>query len=129
MKAALAAAALLAGCAQAATQALPAGDPARGAAAFRKCYACHSVERGESGLTGPNLHAIVGAPVGREAGFDYSPALRALAARQARWDPASLDRFIADPEQVAPGTSMTFTGMADPQERADLIAWLRAAGR
>jgi cytochrome c len=60
-------------------------------------------------------------------GVDYSPALRVLAKRRGRWNAALLDRFIADPEAVAPGTSMTFTGMASARERADLIFYLRSA--
>jgi len=68
-------------------------------------------------------------PPGAAQRFDYSPALRALARRRPRWDEALLDRYIADPEAVAPKTSMTFTGMRDPRERADLIAYLRNAHR
>jgi cytochrome c len=105
-----------------------AGDPGRGRVAFQKCYACHAVERGKNDLSGPSLHRIVGRRVAVER-FDYSPALRALARRRPRWSEALLDRYIADPESVAPKTSMTFTGMRDPRERADLIAYLRTAGR
>lgn len=103
------------------------GDARRGQAAFQKCYACHAIEPGKNDLTGPSLHRIVGGRIGARR-FDYSPALKALARRNRRWDEALLDRFIADPEKVAPRTSMTFTGMSDPRERADLIAYLRRAG-
>ena len=68
--------------------------------------------------------SAAGSPLKR---FDYSPALRVLAKRRPRWDEALLDRYIADPEAVAPRTSMTFTGMRDQRERADLIAYLRQA--
>ena len=101
-----------------------AGDPRRGKAAYRKCYACHALEPGKNDLSGPTLHRILGRRVASER-FDYSPALRALAKRSRRWDEALLDRYIADPESVAPRTSMTFTGMRDARERADLIAYLR----
>ena len=47
--------------------------------------------------------------------------------REPKWTEELMDRFIADPEAVAPGTSMTFTGMRDPKERADLIDYLRTA--
>jgi cytochrome c2 len=105
------------------------GDARRGRVAFQKCYACHALEPGKNDLSGPSLHRVVGSRVAAAPGFDYSPALRALARRRPRWDEALLDRFIADPERVAPRTSMTFTGMRDPRERADLIAYLRRAGR
>ena len=100
------------------------GDWRRGEAAFQKCYACHSVVQDERGLSGPNLRGIVGRRIAAEPGFDYSPALRRLARRHRRWTPALLDRYLADPERLAPGTSMSFTGMRDAAERADLIAWL-----
>lgn len=103
-----------------------AGDPRRGRIAFQKCYACHALEPGKNDLSGPTLHRILGRRVAAQR-FDYSPALRALAGRRPRWDEALLDRYIADPEAVAPKTSMTFTGMQDARERADLIAYLRQA--
>jgi cytochrome c len=103
-----------------------AGDPRRGKAAFQKCYACHALEPGKNDLSGPTLHRIVGRRLAAER-FDYSSALRALAKRRPRWDEALLDRYIADPEAVAPKTSMTFTGMRDARERADLIAYLKQA--
>jgi len=101
----------------------PAARVAEGARAFQKCYSCHSVKAGETGLSGPNLRGIVGRPIAAELGFDYSAALRRLGRRQLRWTPARLDRFLADPEAFAPGTSMTFH-MPSACERADLIAWL-----
>ena len=102
----------------------PKGDPERGRVAFQKCYACHDMAPGND-VAGPSLHAILGRPIAARPGYDYSLALRRLAEREGRWSEALLDRFLADPEAVAPGTAMTFTGMRDPQERADLMAWLR----
>jgi cytochrome c len=105
-----------------------AGDPRRGKAAFQKCYACHALEPGKNDLSGPTLHRILGRRIAAEP-FDYSPALRSLAKRGRRWDEALLDRYIADPEAVAPKTSMNFHGLRNPRERADLIAYLRIAHR
>jgi cytochrome c len=103
-------------------------DPRRGQVAFQKCYACHAMEPGRNDLSGPSLHGIIGRRIATQR-FDYSPALRALAKRQPRWDEALLDRYIADPEAVAPRTSMTFTGIRDARERGDLIAYLKRTGR
>jgi cytochrome c len=100
------------------------GDPRRGEIAYRKCYSCHALEPGKA-LEGPSLHQILGRRIAAGRGFTYSPALRALAVRQRRWDSVMLDRFIADPEAVAPRTSMNFSGIRDARERADLIAYLR----
>ena len=115
--------ATLCGCAPVA----PAADPGPadpGERAFLKCYSCHSLEPGRNDLGGPTLHGIVGRPIAAQQGFDYSPALEALAGREPRWTRALLDRFAADPEAVAPGTSMTFNGIGDPDERAALIRYL-----
>lgn len=106
------------------------GDPSRGAVVFQQCYACHSVVAGEVGLSGPNLFGVVGRAAGVEAGFDYSPALQAaVTERDLAWSARELDRFLADPEQALPGTSMAFVGLTDPRDRADVIAYLtRASG-
>ncbi len=100
----------------------------RGARAYQKCYSCHALEPGKS-LEGPSLSGIVGRRIAAERGFDYSPALRLLARKKARWDSALLDRYIADPEAVAPRTSMNFHGIRDGGERADLILFLRSVPR
>lgn len=117
---------VLLGAAACAVAAGPEGDPARGEKAFAKCYACHDLAPGKN-VAGPSLAGIVGARVAAAPGFEYSRALVALSRTEDRWSEALLDAFLADPEAVAPGTSMTFTGMRDPRERADLIAYLRGS--
>lgn len=80
---------------------------------------------GEGGLTGPNVYGVVGRAVACVPGFEYSEALEALPARgYPVWTPAALDAFIKSPEDVAPGTELTFVGLASARERADLIAYL-----
>lgn len=124
MRPVFAIAALLGSAAALAGVPVPKGDAGRGETAFQKCYACHDLAPGND-VAGPSLHAIIGRPIAARPGYDYSLALKGLAKREGRWNEALLDRFIADPEAVAPGTAMTFIGMRNPQERADLIAWLR----
>jgi cytochrome c len=105
--------------------ALAAGDVERGEVIFKKCYACHSVVPGETGLTGPNLSGVVGRAVASAPGFEFSAALEALPARGYKtWTRAALDAFLSSPEDFAPGTAMTFVGLPDPEERADLMAYL-----
>ena len=108
----------------AACAAPPAPDLALGERLYRQCYACHALEPGRNTPAGPTLQAVVGKPIAAEPDFDYSPALRRLAAAEGRWTPDLLDRFLAEPGAVAPGTEMGFLGMADPAERRALIAWL-----
>ena len=121
------AAAIAIGCAPA-LLALTAGvsktAPDRGKLAYQKCDSCHSLTADQK-LEGPPLGGIVGRRVASQAGFAYSPALKRFAVRQPAWTPQLLDRFIADPEGLVPGTSMSFTGIRDAEERAALINYLR----
>lgn len=104
---------------------LPAA-PMKGERLYRQCFACHALEPGRDTPAGPSLHAVVGGPIAARPGFDYSPALRRFAARHRIWTPALLDRFLADPEALVPGTEMGFVGLRDPRDRAALAQWLEA---
>ena len=75
------------------------------------------------------LQGIVGRRIAAEPGFNFSPALRGFAKRHARWTPELLDRYIADPEALVPGTSMNFHGIADAAERRALISYLEESRR
>ena len=97
------------------------GDPARGEEIYRRCMACHSIEHD---LVGPHHAGLFGRKAGSLPGYDYSPAMRAAGWI---WDAATLDRFLANPRGVVPGTKMGFAGVQDPDERADLIAYLQRA--
>ncbi len=101
--------------------AMPPGDAARGESVYSRCYACHSLD---ADRTGPRHCGLFGRRAGSVPGFDYSPAMRTSGIV---WDARSLDRFLANPTAVVPGTSMGYAGIADAQERADLIAFLRNA--
>jgi cytochrome c len=100
--------------------------PSRGERLYRQCFACHALEPGRDTPAGPSLHAVVGRPIAARPGFDYSPALRRFAARHRIWTPALLDRFLADPDALVPGTEMGFVGLGDPRDRAALAQWLAA---
>ncbi len=101
----------------------PRGDPVRGERVYQSCLSCHSLSPREQ-YSGPSLHALIGRPIASEPDFDYTPALRALAAREKRWTPALLDRFMANPGKVAPRSNMTMFALPNARERADLIAFL-----
>jgi cytochrome c len=103
------------------------GDPIRGERVFQRCYACHSLDPAETGLEGPNLHAILGRKAAAQPGFAYSRALRRRAVEGLVWDETTLDAFLADPQAVVPDNTMGFFGLRDRQARADLIAYLRDA--
>ena len=115
----LAGAALLAA-AQAATGV---GDAKRGAQVFQACMACHSVAEGEH-LTGPSLAHVWNHKAGTVPGFQrYSDAMQRA---NIVWDEATLDKWLANPEEFVPGTSMTFAGLKQQKDRLDVAAYLRA---
>lgn len=101
---------------------LAAADVERGKAAAKKCASCHTFEKGGKNGVGPNLWGVVGAKKGHVDGFAYSQALLGTGGE---WTYESLDAFLASPKTYAPGTKMSFAGLAKPDERADLIAYLR----
>ena len=99
--------------------ALAAGDPKAGEAVYSRCLACHSLEHHR---TGPKHCGLLGRRAGTAKGFEYSDALKKS---RITWNEKTLDRFLADPLKAVPGTTMTYAGVQDRQERADLIAYLK----
>ena len=97
------------------------GDPANGRSVFNQCMSCHSREPGVN-TVGPSLHGVIGRPAGQVAGFKYSAANKASGLV---WTEQELYAYLENPQKVMPGTYMTYTGVKDPQKRADLIAFLR----
>lgn len=105
------------------------GDAKRGERVFLRCFACHSVKPEETKLPGPNLFGVVGRRAASLDGFEYSPAMQARGREGLVWTEAVLDRYIAEPEAVVPGTAMVMNGLTRAQDRADVIAYLKASGQ
>ncbi|MBN8499687.1 MAG: cytochrome c family protein, partial [Sphingomonadales bacterium] len=100
------------------------GDAAKGQKSFAKCAACHTIAPGGANGIGPNLVGIAGSGVGKHsAAYAYSDALKG---KGGSWDDATLDAWLTDPAKFAPGTKMTFAGITDAQERANIIAYLKS---
>jgi len=98
-------------------------DIVKGARVFQaQCAGCHAIEPGAH-RAGPSLYRVLGRPAGSAAGFDYSPALRQA---EVVWTPETLDAFLEDPQNVAPGTRMVFWGL-DAAERQQVIRFLEHA--
>ena len=99
-------------------------DAAAGERLWRACAACHKLEQGANG-TGPYLWGVVGRDKGSADGFSYSST---LAEMDGDWTPDNLNGFIENPRGYAPGTSMSYNGMRDIEDRANLIAYLATFG-
>jgi cytochrome c len=95
----------------------------RGQQAVRVCSACHSFEQGGPNKIGPALWGVVGRDIAAHEGFSYSSA---LADKEGTWDYETLDAYLTDPRSWAPGTKMAFAGVKKPEDRADVIAYLRS---
>lgn len=104
--------------------AVAAGDAKKGEGVFAKCQACHNIAKGGPNGIGPNLAGIFGDAIGQgRGGYAFSDGLKG---KGGKWDDAQLDAWLTSPAKYAPGTKMTFAGLADAQQRADVIAYLKA---
>src|SRR6266851_8948857 len=102
------------------------GDPARGERMYRACVACHSLEPNRN-MTGPSLAALWNRQAAGLPSFPrYSAALKSAGII---WNDDTLDEWIKDPQHFIPGNTMTFAGIGNAQQRADLLAFLKDATR
>ncbi len=104
---------------------LAAADATKGEAVFKKCAACHTMPAGGANGIGPNLHATLGKPLGGHAGFAYSDALKG---KGGNWGFENMNDWLANPKKFAPGTKMSFAGLGNPEERANLLVYINAQG-
>lgn len=98
-------------------------DVARGEQIYARCTACHALTFDR---VGPRHCGLIGRRAGTVPGFEYSAAMKNS---KITWNEKTLDRFLTKPLAMVPGTSMTYDGVPDPNERADLIAYLKQANR
>lgn len=101
---------------------LASAKPENGPNIFKKCTACHGIEKGGPNKVGPNLYGVMGHKKGMHEGFTYSAA---LTGKGGEWTYQDMYDFLKAPAKFAPGTKMAFAGIPKPGERADLIAWMR----
>ncbi len=96
-------------------------DAAAGEKDFAVCKTCHAVEAGKN-MVGPSLHGLIGRHSGEIPGFVYSAANKGSGIV---WTEEKLFQYLEAPQRVIPGTKMTYTGLKDPQKRANVIAYLK----
>ena len=95
------------------------GDAANGRTLFGRCSGCHSIAPDRSGV-GPTLFGVVGRKAGSAPNATYSAGLKAYGQV---WSPDNLDTFLANPQRLAPGSTMPMRVMS-ARDRAELIAYL-----
>ena len=98
-------------------------DPAKGQQIFNKCMACHNADKGGANQLGPNLWDVIGEPIGQGKGFAFSDA---LSKKGGSWNWDNLSQWLTSPRAFAPGTKMTFAGLSNPEDRANVIAFLNS---
>lgn len=102
------------------------GDPKAGEKVFQKCTSCHTIEQGGANGIGPNLYAVLGQHIGKHApGFAYSSA---LSSHGGEWTYENIDAWLKSPRAFASGTKMSFAGLSKPEDRANVILYLREHG-
>lgn len=105
---------------------LASADAAKGAETFKKCASCHTIAQGGANGIGPNLWATVGEQAGvGKGGYAFSDALKG---KGVKWGFDELDQWLKKPSAYVPGTKMSFAGLGNGQDRANLIAYLNSQG-
>ena len=103
----------------------PIGDADRGARLFVYCSGCHQIGAGAENGVGPHLNGIFGRKAAVIDGYYYSRSMARAGADGLTWRFDTLDAYLHNPRSLVSGTRMSFEGFSDPQERADVMAYLR----
>ncbi|MEO7655010.1 MAG: cytochrome c family protein [Sphingomicrobium sp.] len=98
-------------------------DVTKGQQVFNKCTACHNAEKGGTNGQGPNLWGLMGEGIGKGHGFAFSPA---MSSHGGTWTWSTMSDWLKNPKAFAPGTKMTFAGISNSQDRANVIAFLNS---
>lgn len=103
---------------------LATATPDKGATVFKKCAACHTIDKGAAAGIGPNLYGVLGSPHAHQAGFGYSTAMLGMKSKPWNWD--EISRWLHKPKDYLPGNKMAFAGLSKPDERAAVIVYLNS---
>lgn len=101
------------------------GDAENGQAVFKKCQACHQIGEGAVNRTGPHLNGVFGRVAGGIDGFKYSQGMASSGANGLVWTHETLSAFLENPKSLVSKTRMSFRGLKDAADRADVLAYLQ----
>ena len=104
-----------------------AGNAEAGRLVYERCRSCHEIGRRARHKMGPHLNGIFGRAAGQLEGYAFSLPMISAGLQGLIWNETSLNAFLTDPAAVVPHTGMPLIGVPDAGERADLIAYIRAA--
>lgn len=97
-----------------------------GAQVAKQCQVCHNLQEGQGPKIGPDLYGVVGRKVASKENFHYTDALKA---KGGTWTFDALNKWLDDPRADVPGTAMTFAGIKNEKQRADVIAYLNTLSK
>ena len=104
---------------------LASASPEHGAQIAKQCEACHNFQEGQGAKVGPDLYGVVDRPIASAPGFNYTAALKSASQTLGgKWTFDALNKWLTHPSAVAPGTAMTFAGLSNEKQRADVIDYL-----
>jgi cytochrome c len=104
---------------------LPAASVTDGAMVAMKCQSCHNLEKGGPNLIGPNLYGVLGRKPGSHPDFAYSSGMTDFGGKTPAWDYDHIYQFLKGPQAYISGTKMSFVGLKKPEDRINVIAYLR----
>lgn len=100
------------------------GNTDKGMEVFKMCDFCHMLGEGAKNHIGPDLNNIIGSNVAEQKDFNYSEAFINAAKRGLKWDVATMDSFLENPQKIIPNNKMSFLGIKDPKDRVAVISFL-----
>ncbi len=102
-----------------------AADADHGKTVFNQCKICHQVGPGAKASVGPEQNNLIGSKAGTRPGYNYSPAMKEAGEKGLVWTEENIDKYLENPKALVPGTKMVFAGLKKPEDRADVIAYLK----
>ena len=103
------------------------GDPAEGEKVFKRCQACHVINA-PTNRVGPSLQGVYGRKAGAVEGFKYSDAMKKAGEEGLVWNDENLHKYLENPKGEVKGNKMAFAGLKKPEERDNVIAYIKQAG-